>query len=105
MKICISSPENPNGVLVDASPEQVAEIQEREAAHAARIAEEAANQYKQDRVNGTVVVNEDGSVTRLTTGYPSLSDQLDMLYHDAVNGTTTWQEAVAAVKAAHPKPE
>jgi len=37
--------------------------------------------------------------------YPSLRDQLDMLYHDAVNGTTTWQEAVAAVKAAHPKPE
>jgi hypothetical protein len=37
--------------------------------------------------------------------YPSLADQLDMLYHDAVDGTTTWQEAVAAVKAAHPKPE
>jgi len=37
--------------------------------------------------------------------YPSIQDQLDMLYHDAVDGTTTWQEAVAAVKAAHPKPE
>jgi hypothetical protein len=36
--------------------------------------------------------------------YPSLQDQADMQYHDAVNGTTTWQDAIAAVKVAHPKP-
>ena len=37
--------------------------------------------------------------------YPSLVDQLDMQYHDALNGTTTWQDAVNAVKAKYPKPE
>ena len=36
--------------------------------------------------------------------YPSLQDQADMQYHDAIDGTTTWQDAIAAVKAAHPKP-
>ncbi|MDP6586284.1 MAG: hypothetical protein QF535_16655 [Anaerolineales bacterium] len=37
--------------------------------------------------------------------YPSLKDQMDMQYHDAVDGTTTWQDAVKAVKEANPKPE
>jgi len=39
-----------------------------------------------------------------TTKYASLGDQLDQQYKDAVNGTTTWKDAIAAVKAAHPKP-
>lgn len=37
--------------------------------------------------------------------YPSLQEQLDMQYWDSVNGTTTWADAIAAVKAANPKPE
>ena len=37
--------------------------------------------------------------------YPSIQEQLDMQYHDAVNGTTTWKDAVAKVKADNPKPE
>ena len=45
------------------------------------------NQYQRDRASA----------------YPSIQDQLDMQYHDAVDGTTTWKDAVAAVKAAHPK--
>ena len=36
--------------------------------------------------------------------YPSLAEQADMQYWDSVNGTTTWADAIAAVKAAHPKP-
>jgi len=36
--------------------------------------------------------------------YPSLEDQADMQYWDVVNGTTTWQDAIKAVKDAHPKP-
>tara|TARA_R110002153_G_scaffold116496_1_gene260178 strand:- start:240 stop:662 length:423 start_codon:yes stop_codon:yes gene_type:complete len=39
-----------------------------------------------------------------TTKYASIGDQLDQQYKDAVNGTTTWKDAIAAVKAAHPKP-
>ena len=36
--------------------------------------------------------------------YPDIGDQLDMQYHDKKDGTTTWEDAVQAVKDAHPKP-
>lgn len=36
--------------------------------------------------------------------YPSIGDQLDMLYWDKKNGTTTWDDAVKAVKDKYPKP-
>ena len=39
-----------------------------------------------------------------TTKYATIGDQLDQQYKDAVNGTTTWKDAITAVKAAHPKP-
>ena len=44
-----------------------------------------AKQYQRDRV------------------YPSIGEQLDMQYWDNVNGTTTWKDAVAKVKADNPK--
>ena len=37
------------------------------------------------------------------TAYPSIGDQLDMQYHDQIDGTTTWKDAVAKVKADNPK--
>ncbi len=37
--------------------------------------------------------------------YPSLPDQLDMRYHDIVNGTTKWKDAITKVKADNPKPK
>ena len=58
------------------------------AAEVTRIqAEYDANQYQRDRANA----------------YPSLQDQADMQFHDLINGTTTWQDAIQAVKDAHPK--
>ena len=36
--------------------------------------------------------------------YPSIQDQMDMQYWDAVNGTTTWKDAIAKVKSDNPKP-
>lgn len=58
-------------------------------AEVARLeAEQAATQYKRDRAEA----------------YASIADQLDMQYWDSVNGTTTWADHIAAVKAAHPKP-
>ena len=47
-----------------------------------------AKQYQRDRA----------------TSYPSIQEQLDMQYHDAVNGTTTWKDAIAKVKTDNPKP-
>jgi hypothetical protein len=52
-----------------------------------------AKQYQRDR---TLSIN---GVT-----YPSIEDQLDMLWHDKKDGTTTWEDAVQAVKDANPKP-
>jgi hypothetical protein len=37
------------------------------------------------------------------TAYGSIGDQLDMQYHDQIDGTTTWKDAVAKVKADNPK--
>jgi hypothetical protein len=49
--------------------------------------EQKANQYKLDRVDA----------------YPSIGDQLDMIYHDQTEGSRTWLDAIEAVKEAHPK--
>jgi len=37
------------------------------------------------------------------SAFPSTGDQLDMQYHDQLDGTTTWKDAVAKVKADNPK--
>ena len=37
--------------------------------------------------------------------YKPLAEQLDMMYWDKVNGTTTWQEHIKTVKAQYPKGE
>jgi hypothetical protein len=47
----------------------------------------ASAQYKRDRAKA----------------YPSTQEQLDMQYWDKVNGTTTWQDAIAKVKTDIPK--
>lgn len=36
--------------------------------------------------------------------YPSMVDQLDMQYWDKINGTTTWEDSIQAVKDKYPKP-
>ena len=38
------------------------------------------------------------------TAYGDLGDQLDMQYHDSKDGTSTWEDHVAAVKTANPIP-
>ena len=46
------------------------------------------NQYQRDRARE----------------YPLITNQLDMLYWDKINGTDNWQQAVQAVKDKYPKP-
>ena len=74
-----------NGEMVDATPEEVTEIEESRAAHNDW---KASIKYKLDRKRE----------------YPSLAEQLDMQYHDSINGTTTWADAIQAVKDKYPKP-
>ena len=35
--------------------------------------------------------------------YPHFRDQLDMMYKDQLNGTTTWKDAITAIKEKYPK--
>lgn len=37
--------------------------------------------------------------------YPPITDQLDQIYWDKINGTETWKETIDEVKQAHPKPK
>lgn len=35
--------------------------------------------------------------------YPPIGDQLDMIYQDQINGTSTWSDVISAAKSATPK--
>jgi len=54
-----------------------------------------------DTVEGPDIV-EPSYVELRAAAYPSMVDQLDMQYWDSVNGTTTWADAIQAVKDTHP---
>ena len=55
-----------------------------------------------DQAEATITANQKRAARK--NAYPSIGDQLDMQYWDEINGTTTWKDAIAAVKSAHPKP-
>lgn len=40
---------------------------------------------------------------RRAAEYPSIQEQLDMMYHDAVEGTTKWVDMVRSIKSKYPK--
>ena len=70
----------------------VAKVKE---ARATLNAQEAASLYQRQRTG------EAGTTDSI---YLPMSQQLDMQYWDSVNGTTTWKDHIAAVKAKYPKP-
>tara|TARA_B100001939_G_scaffold236421_1_gene203914 strand:- start:229 stop:528 length:300 start_codon:yes stop_codon:yes gene_type:complete len=57
-----------------------------------------------DRAKNLFNQQEFGYITARQEAYNSIADQLDMQYWDAVNGTTTWKDHIAQVKADNPKP-
>jgi hypothetical protein len=58
-----------------------------------------------DLANSKFDQQENGYKTARQEAYGSVQDQLDMQYWDGVNGTTTWADHIAQVKADNPKPE
>ena len=78
-----------DGVTVSVNQAQV------DAARVTLDAEAAATLYQRQRT---------GQAGTTDTIYASIGDQLDMQYKDAINGTTTWKDHIAAVKAKYPKP-
>ena len=70
------------------NPETAPITEEQIAAEIVRLQAEYDNkQYQRDRA----------------FEYPALAEQLDMLYHDRINSTDTWMEAIQAVKTKYPK--
>jgi len=49
------------------------------------------------------IATADAHIAPRQRAYPSIEEQLDMMYHDQVNGTTTWQDAITKVKTDNPK--
>lgn len=54
-----------------------------------------------DKIN--VVEREKTYVENRLESYPSISDQLDMLYWDKVNGTNNWEQSITEIKEKYPK--
>jgi len=88
--------------------------------HVVVISGEAMHNVVAKGEDGNVVALDESliqaEVTRLQTeydnnlfqrqradAYPSMQEQADMQYWDSVNGTTTWQDAIALVKSTYPK--
>ena len=66
---------------------------------------EGTSPISQEDIDAKVaeITTRDAHMRQREREYPSIVDQLDMQYHDQVNGTTTWQDAIQAVKDANPK--
>jgi YD repeat-containing protein len=76
-----------DGELVDYTEQERQELLQKWNEDAARIEEHNNKEYQRDRA----------------IAYPSIQEQLDLLYWDKVNGTDNWEQAIAAVKAEYPK--
>jgi hypothetical protein len=64
----------------------------------------AQNTIVTHHADGTTTTEVVDWTAARVAAYPSTGDQFDMQYHDAVDGTTTWEDAIAQVKTDNPKP-
>ncbi len=46
---------------------------------------------------------EETYIEKRQAEYPTIPEQLDMIYWDKVNGTTLWQNKIAEIKSKYPK--
>tara|TARA_B100001996_G_C18247415_1_gene433922 strand:- start:92 stop:517 length:426 start_codon:yes stop_codon:yes gene_type:complete len=66
--------------------------------------------FEHKMVNGVVIHHteqedlRDEAVVDRRNAYGGIDEQLDMQYKDAINGTTTWKDHIANVKATTTKP-
>ena len=67
------------------------------------VIEPTAEQLASHDSDGDVVEALNTVLANRSSEYPSIKDQLDMQYHDKKDGTTTWEDAIAKVKADNPK--
>lgn len=81
-----------NGVRIPLTEEEIQQVLwDREQARLeeeARLLEEQRTEYMRLR----------------QAEYPPLAEQMDMMYHDQVNGTNHWFELIESIKLKYPKP-
>ena len=51
----------------------------------------------------TLMETRDAHIVPRQINYPNLQDQLDMIYWDQVNGTSTFKDAIEKIKSDYPK--
>ena len=68
------------------------------------FSEEDYAQAKIDLGNSKWQEQQYGYIQARQEAYGDLGSQLDMIFWDKVNDTTTWQDHIAKVKADNPKP-
>ena len=61
------------------------------------------NKVEIDMAQVNAWVNPNAYKEARASAYAALSEQLDMQYHDTMNGTETWLDHIRSVKEAHPK--
>jgi hypothetical protein len=49
------------------------------------------------------IETRDAHIEPRKNSYPSIQEQLDMMWHDKQNDTTTWEDAISKVKLDNPK--
>ena len=67
-----------------------------------KLNDETAAMPTEEEINAKIAELE--VIQNRQIAYGSIADQLDMQYWDSVNGTTTWKDHIAQVKADNPKP-
>jgi hypothetical protein len=61
------------------------------------------NKVEIDMAQVNAWVNPNAYKEARASAYAPLAEQLDMQYHDTMNGTKTWLDHIRSVKEAHPK--
>lgn len=69
------------------------------------ISDDDFEQMVIDCANSKFNKQQFGYIEARQEAYGSWQQQMDMQYWDSVNGTTTWADHIAQVKADNPKPE
>lgn len=51
----------------------------------------------------TSLYNKVSYIEKRRNEYPHITEQLDMIYWDKINGTTLWEDAISNIKNKYPK--
>ena len=65
--------------------------------------DEQGNLVSYDEAEVQAYMDAHDYISKRKSEYPSITEQLDMLYHDKINNTNTWQTAIESVKNKYPK--